>query len=70
MNKQIARLSALGRCAVAGLLVAALVAGCSTSPKDELAGQAAEKLYRDAQEEASSGAYERAIRALERARER
>jgi len=29
MNKQIARLSALGRCAVAGLLVAALVAGCS-----------------------------------------
>jgi outer membrane protein assembly factor BamD len=48
------------------LLALALVTGCTTTAKDELAGQTAEKLYRDAQEEASSGAYERAIRALER----
>jgi len=48
------------------VLVLALAAGCSTPAKDELAGQTAEKLYRDAQEDASSGAYERAIRSLER----
>ena len=48
------------------VLILALVAGCSTPSKDELAGQTAEKLYRDAQDEAANGAYERAIRALER----
>ncbi|MCU0968901.1 MAG: outer membrane protein assembly factor BamD [Rubrivivax sp.] len=48
------------------LAIAGLLAGCGTTDRDELAGKTADRLYRDAQEEASAGSYERAARALER----
>ena len=49
------------------ILAAALqVTGCGTTPKDESAGSTAERLYKDATEDASSGSYERAIKSLER----
>jgi outer membrane protein assembly factor BamD len=44
----------------------ALLAGCGTSSKDDLAGKSAEKLYAEAKEEIEAGGYERAIKALER----
>lgn len=40
--------------------------GCSSDPKDEFAGQGAEKIYAEAKSDMESGSYERAIKALER----
>jgi outer membrane protein assembly factor BamD len=53
------------RAALLALSVAVL-AGCGTSGKDELAGKSAEKLYAEAKEEIAAGGFERAIKALER----
>lgn len=53
------------RPAFAILLAVSLLAGCA-STEDEFAGQAAEKLYRDAKDEMDSGTYERAITLLTR----
>ena len=57
------------RSAPMALLLAALAlafAGCSTTRKDEYAGQSAEKLYREAKENMDSGSNDLAIKALER----
>jgi outer membrane protein assembly factor BamD len=45
---------------------ALLLAGCGSTPTDELSGKSAEKLYAEAKDEMESGSYERAIKALER----
>ena len=51
---------------VAFSLVAALMAGCATSEKDEFSAMAVEKLYSEAKADMASGGWDRAIRALER----
>jgi len=48
------------------LAVVALVAGCSSAPKDETSGWTPEKLYAEARDEASAGNYDRATRLFER----
>ena len=49
------------------MLAASLqLAGCGSTPRDEQAGATAERLYKDAKEDAASGSYERAIKGLER----
>lgn len=47
-------------------MVAALMAGCATSEKDEFSTMAVEKLYSEAKADMASGGWDRAIRALER----
>jgi outer membrane protein assembly factor BamD len=42
------------------------LSGCATETKDEFAGRTAEKLYAEAKSDADAGAYERAIKGLER----
>ncbi|TCP07202.1 outer membrane protein assembly factor BamD [Caldimonas thermodepolymerans] len=44
----------------------AMLAGCSSTPKDETAGMSNEKLYSEARDEAAAGNYERAIKFYER----
>ena len=44
----------------------ALLSGCSSTPKDETAAWAPEKLYSEARDEASAGNYERAAKLFER----
>ena len=51
--------------AVAAMLVLQL-AGCSSTPKDESAATTADRLYKEAKDDLSSGSYERAIKSLER----
>jgi outer membrane protein assembly factor BamD len=51
---------------VALTLATLQLVGCSSTPKDEFAGMTAEKLYAEAKSDAESGAYERAIKGLER----
>lgn len=53
------------RCALA-LAGAALLAACSSTPKDETAGMSVERVYSEARADAASGNYERAIRFYER----
>lgn len=49
------------------LLLALLwLGGCSSPPRNESVNATAERLYREAQEDASAGSFERAIRLLER----
>jgi len=48
------------------LAVAALTAGCSTTSEDKTAGMSPEKIYSDAKEELSSGAYDKAIPLFEK----
>jgi outer membrane protein assembly factor BamD len=49
------------------VLTAALVVGCSSTPnKDETPTSTAERLYKDAKDDMSSGSYDRAIKTLER----
>ena len=43
-----------------------LMAGCGTTPRDDSARWTPERLYTEAKEEASSGAYEKAIKLYER----
>ena len=58
--------SLVWRTALAALLALSLqLAGCS-STKDELASSNAERLYKEARDDISSGSYERAIKSLER----
>ena len=54
--------------AVMAALMAALLqlAGCGSAPKDESAGRTAERLYKEAKEDADAGSFERAIKGLER----
>ena len=40
--------------------------GCSTTPKDEQASSAADRLYKEAKDDMDAGSYERAIKSLER----
>jgi outer membrane protein assembly factor BamD len=59
--------SLMWRCALLVLAAATLqLAGCASSQKDELAGLTAERLYKEAKDDADSGSYERAIKTLER----
>lgn len=51
---------------LASLAVWLLLAGCSSTPKDETAGMSVEKLYAEAKEEAAAGSYERASKLYER----
>ena len=50
------------------VLLAAMLAlaGCTSAPKNESANATAERLFKDAKEDADSGSYERAIKAFER----
>lgn len=48
------------------VLCSLLLSACSSDPKDEFAGQGAEKIYAEAKSDMESGSYERAIKALER----
>ena len=48
------------------LFTALQLAGCGSTPKDELAGATADRLYKDAKEDAASGSFDRAIKGLER----
>jgi outer membrane protein assembly factor BamD len=48
------------------LTLSLLLAGCSTPPKEESANTTAERLYKEAREDMDSGAYERAIKSMER----
>lgn len=48
------------------LLALVWLGGCSSPPRNESANATAERLYREAQEDASAGSFERAIRLLER----
>ncbi|MDE2400917.1 MAG: outer membrane protein assembly factor BamD [Burkholderiales bacterium] len=50
---------------IAALMVATL-AGCGSTPTDEFAGIAPDKLYADAKDEAADGNYENAIKRLEK----
>lgn len=52
--------------ALAASLLAALLGACSTSPKDDEARNSPEKLYADAKDDLNSGAYDKAIKTLER----
>lgn len=48
------------------LAALALMAGCASKPQNESPNATAERLYKDAREDAQSGSYERAIKSLER----
>ncbi|MCW7540348.1 outer membrane protein assembly factor BamD [Aquabacterium sp. A7-Y] len=52
--------------AAGALVLAAALAGCSSTPKDETAGMSTDKLYAEAKDEAAAGNYERAIKFYER----
>jgi len=59
--------SLIWRAALWSLVALSLqLAGCSTKPKDENAATTAERLYKEAREDMDSGAYERAIKTMER----
>ena len=51
---------------LAALTVAAALVACGSSPKDDERNQAPEKLYEQAKEDLANGAYDKAIKALER----
>jgi outer membrane protein assembly factor BamD len=51
---------------LAPLAVTLQLAGCSSLNKDEPAQSSAERLYKDAKDDLNSGAYDRAIKTLER----
>ena len=59
--------SLIWRPALLALLVASSqLAGCGSTPKDDSAASTADRLYKDAKEDADSGSYDRAIKSLER----
>jgi len=47
-------------------LAALIAAGCSSPPRNETPENAAERLYREARDDVETGAYDRAIKSLER----
>lgn len=51
---------------LAPLALTLQLSGCSSLNKDELAQSSAERLYKDAKDDLNSGAYDRAIKTLER----
>ncbi len=53
------------RVGLAAALLAAMLAGCGSSPKDDDKGSP-EKLYAEAREDMAAGSYDRAIKTLER----
>jgi len=59
--------SLMWRTAVAGSLAALLLlGGCSSTPKNESPNASAQRLYKEAKDDAESGSYERAIKSMER----
>jgi outer membrane protein assembly factor BamD len=58
---KLSALQATTRAAGAVLILAGLVAGCSSTPVDPTATWSPNKIYSEAKDEASSGAYEKAI---------
>lgn len=60
------RVSGVSTSAWSAVLALALLAGCSTTVKDETAGMSNDKLYSEARDEAAAGNYERAIKFYER----
>lgn len=52
--------------ALAALAWMLSLAGCSTTDKDDLSSNSAERLYKEAKDDMDSGGYERAIKTLER----
>ena len=52
--------------ALAALAMAAALAGCGTTARDETAGMSVEKLYEEAKDEASVGNWERATKLYEK----
>ncbi|MEW6704567.1 MAG: outer membrane protein assembly factor BamD [Pseudomonadota bacterium] len=52
--------------ALAPLVLAALLAACGSTPKDDNTQQAAERLYAQAKEDMAVGSYDQAIKTLER----
>jgi outer membrane protein assembly factor BamD len=59
--------SRLGQVLTVSAVIAATLAGCSSSPKDDPNSQAnLDKLYADAKSDLQSGSYDRAIKTLER----
>jgi outer membrane protein assembly factor BamD len=59
--------SLMWRAALWSLMALTLqLSGCSTTPKDEAAATAADRLYKEAHDDLEAGSYERAIKALER----
>jgi outer membrane protein assembly factor BamD len=48
------------------MVAAALLAGCSSAPRNESATSTAERLYKEAREDMDAGSFDRAIKALER----
>jgi outer membrane protein assembly factor BamD len=54
------------RLALPALLAALLLAGCSSTPKDDYSQQALDKLYAEAKDDLANGSYDRAIKSLER----
>lgn len=54
------------RALLAASLCVALLGACGTSPKDDEARNSPEKLYEDAKDDLNSGAYDKAIKTLER----
>ncbi len=51
---------------VAVFAALSLLAGCSSTPKDETPNSTAERLYREARDDMDAGSYDRAIKSLER----
>ncbi len=59
--------SLMWRAAILAVLAVSLqLAGCASDPKEGSAAETAERLYKEAREDMESGAYERAIKSLER----
>jgi len=54
------------RALLTALLAALVLAGCSSTPKDENTGRSVEQLYSDAKDDIESGSYERAGKTLEK----
>ena len=54
------------RAASAAALAAAVLAGCSSTPKDLDPAGSAERIYKEARDDMNSGSFDRAIKALER----
>ncbi|MBW8463539.1 MAG: outer membrane protein assembly factor BamD, partial [Acidovorax sp.] len=51
---------------VSALLLAGLLAGCSSTPDDKTAGWSPNRIHSEAKDEMSSGAYDKAVPLLEK----
>jgi len=59
-------LSRHSKALVSTLALAALLAGCGTSPRDDTAKMSVDELYADAKDDLNTGNYDRAIKSFER----